>query len=110
MNLHHKRISRFDIEGTIYDEAHIDRLKREYLALVVLQMKSDGYVPRADIDQDFTVSYHGPRKGYSFRLSVYGVYVGKKTAQLIDSAYGYRPQYAKKTKAQANQKKTTGTT
>lgn len=110
MNLHHKRISRFDIEGTIYDEAHVDRLRREYLALVVLQMRSEGYVPRADIDQDFTMSYCGPRKGYSFRLSIYGIYVGKRASQTIDSVYGYRPQYAKKAKAQSNQKRTTGTT
>ncbi len=110
MNLHHKRISRFDIEGTIYDEAHVERLRREYLALVVLQMKSEGYVTRSDIDQDFTLSYNGPTGGYSFKLSVYGIYVGKKTAQVVDSVYGYKPQYANKTKAKKGQKKTTGTT
>lgn len=110
MNLHHKRITRFDIEGTIYDEAHVDRLRKEYLALVVLQMKSEGYIPRSDIDLDFTLSYSGPRNGYTFRLSVYGVYVGKRSAQLLDSAYGYKPQYSNKAKAKAAQKKTTGTT
>ena len=110
MNLHHKRITRFDIEGTIYDEAHVDRLRKEYLALVVLQMKSEGYVPRSDIDQDFTFSFAGPKKGYTFRLSVYGVYVGKKTAQTIDSVYGYKPHYSSRPKQKADQKKINGTT
>ncbi len=109
MNLHHKRITRFNIEGTIYDEAHVDRLRKEYLALLVLQMKSDGYVPRADIDQDFTLSYSGPRMGYNFKLSVYGVYIGKRAAQTIDSVYGYKPHYSRKVKA-PSEKKTTGTT
>lgn len=106
---HHKSIKRFDIAGTLYDEAHIDRLKREYLALLVLQMKSEGYVVRADIDPDFTISYNGARNGYSFRLSIYGVYLGKRKAQQIDQMNGYKPQYAAKP-VDSKQKKTTGTT
>lgn len=97
------------MEGTLYDEAHIDRLKTEYLALIILQMKSDGYVVRADIDPDFTISYNGPRNGYDFKLSVYGVYLGKRKAQQVDRMYGYKPQYAKKP-IDSKQKRTTGTT
>ena len=106
---HHKSIKRFGIEGTLYDEAHIERLKIEYTALLVLQMKSEGYVVRADIDPDFTIFYNGTRGGYSFKLSIYGVYLGKKRAQEVDRMYGYKPQYAKKP-IEDKQKKTTGTT
>ena len=97
------------MEGTLYDEAHIERLKIEYLALLVLQMKSEGYVVRADIDPDFTISYNGPRNGYHFKLSVYGVYLGKRKAQEIDKMYGYKPQYAKKP-VTSKAKKTTDST
>ncbi len=88
------------MEGTLYDEAHTDRLKREYLALLVLQMKSEGYVVRADIDPDWTMDYVGQSKGFKFKLSVYGTYIGKKKAQTVDRLYGYKPQYSQ----QANKK------
>lgn len=92
------------MEGTLYDEAHIDRLKREYYALIAVQMKIDGYVVRADIDPDFTISYLGPQHGFHFELSVYGVYIGKKKAQSIDRLFGYKPQYARKPQAKKSQK------
>jgi len=107
---HHKSIKRFGIEGTLYDEADVDRLKREYLALVVLQMKANGYVPRADIDPDFTVSYLGPRAGFQFQMSVYGVYVGKRKAQQLDRLYGYKPQYVNKAVGRDKKTRASGTT
>jgi len=93
----------------LYDEAHTDRLKREYLALVVLQMKTEGYVVRADVDPDWTMTYISPSKGFKFKLSVYGCYVGKKKAQEVDRLYGYKPQYSSKAKS-ANTKQKTDTT
>jgi hypothetical protein len=95
---HHKSIKRFDIEGTLYDEADVSRLKNEYVSLVVLQMKDNGYVPRSDIDPDWTMMFLGDRDGFSFKLSVYGVYVGRRKSQQIDALYGYRVQYTKKPK------------
>jgi hypothetical protein len=49
--------------------------------MVISGMKNKGYVPRYDIDPDFTISYNG--KTFDFKLSVYGVYVGKKSAQCV---------------------------
>lgn len=90
---HHKSIKRFSMRGTLYDEADIDRLKREYLALLVLEMRADGYVVRSDIDPDFTINYLGPRDGFAFILSIYGVYIGKRKAQKVDYIHGYKPLY-----------------
>lgn len=98
MTFHHKSIKKFGIEGVLYDEAHTDRLKREYLALVILQMKSEGYVVRADIDPDWTMEYISAARGFRFKLSVYGSYIGKKKAQEVDRMYGYKPQYNSKAK------------
>jgi hypothetical protein len=92
MSYHHKPIKRFELEGTIHDDALIDRLKTEYIALLVLGMRADGYVPRYDVDNDFTLEYTGD--GYKFELSVYGSFVGKKRSQTISGMDGYHPRLA----------------
>lgn len=81
MSYSHKRIERFSLEGEIFDESHISRLKDQYVFMVINGMRNKGYVPRYDIDTDFTVSYNG--KTFDFKLSVYGVYVGKGKSRCI---------------------------
>jgi hypothetical protein len=77
----HRPIKRFGLEGEIYDESHIPRLKNQYVFMVTSVMRNHGYVPRYDIDNDFTVGYNG--RTFDFKLSVYGVYVGKAQAKCI---------------------------
>lgn len=81
MAVSHKNIKRFQIDGEIYDEAAIPRIKEQYIDLLKFMMKHKGYVIRYDIDPDFTVEYTG--KGFKFLLSVYGVFVGKRKAQCL---------------------------
>ena len=95
LKLHHKPIKRFGLEGTIYDSAHIDRLKTEYLSLIVLQMRERGYVPRLDIDYDFTLFYNQDNNDYSFKMSVYGIYLGARKAQKVKAVSDYRAIYEK---------------
>lgn len=78
----HKNIKRFYIDGEIYDEGVVPRVKEEYIFMLKMMMKSKGYLVRYDIDPDFSLSYNG--KTFSFGLSLYGVYVGKKKAQCYD--------------------------
>jgi hypothetical protein len=78
----HKNIKRFYLEGSIGDEAHIPRLKDQHIAVLGSLMEKDGYARRYDIDPDFTVLYNG--SSFDFRLSVYGVYVGKRQAQCLE--------------------------
>jgi len=82
-NVHHRPIKKFSLEGSIYDDAAIWRLKEEYLDLIDFQMRSAGYVTRLDIDKDFTIEYNEKSNTYSFQLSVYGVYVGKRKSEWI---------------------------
>lgn len=77
----HRPIKRFGLSGEIYDDSDIVRLKDQYVFMVVSVMKNHGYVPRYDIDPDFTIGYNG--KTFDFKLSVYGVYVGKARAKCI---------------------------
>jgi len=81
MSVSHKNIKRFYLEGEIYDDSVIPRIKDQYILMLKASMRSKGYVVRYDIDPDFTVSYNG--KTFDFMLSVYGVYVGRKKAEWI---------------------------
>lgn len=81
------------MKGTYYDEANTDRLKDEYIMLLYRQMRDNGYAPRVDINPDFTLEYNEKQNEWHFKLSVYGVFVGKKKAREISSIYGYRPTY-----------------
>lgn len=80
-NIHHKTIKRFSLDGSIHDDAAIGRLRAEYVRLLNVEMKIMGYVPRLDIDPDFTIRYNHKKEYFEFKLSVYGSYVGKKKAQ-----------------------------
>jgi hypothetical protein len=81
--LHHKPIKRFFLEGDIYDDASIYRLKTEYIRLLTIEMRVSGYVPRIDIDPDFTIEYNEHTQIFKFSLSLYGTYVGKKKSEWI---------------------------
>ena len=82
-NIYHKPIKRFGLDGVIRDDADLVRLKIEYLKLILLQMRLSGYVPKFDIDTDFTLGYNYEKNCYEFELSIYGVYVGKKKSKWI---------------------------
>jgi hypothetical protein len=82
-NLHHKPIKQFSLDGNIYDDSAIPRLKLEYIRLLVSEMKVAGYVPRFDIDPDFTMLYNEHAEIFEFKLSIYGIYIGKKKTEWI---------------------------
>lgn len=80
-SLHHKPIKRFSLDGEIGNDALIPRLNQEYKRLLSIEMKIAGYVPRLDIDPDFTIQYDEDREIFTFELSIYGVFVGKKNVE-----------------------------
>lgn len=82
-NVHHRPIKKFTLEGTIYDDAAIWRLKEAYLDLLNFQMRGCGYVTRLDMGTDFVIEYNERPETFSFKLSIYGVYVGKKKSEWI---------------------------
>jgi hypothetical protein len=81
--LHHKPIKMFQLDGQIHDDAAIGRLKQEYLRLLASEMRLNGYVPRLDIDPDFTIQFNKVTEYFEFKLTTYGVYVGKKKSEWI---------------------------
>lgn len=97
-NLHHKRIKSFSLDGNIYDDASIARLKTEYIKLLLIEMENLGYVPRLDIDPDFTIGYNKEAQIFEFKLTTYGIYVGKKKTQWIIGLDGTKIIYTQKSK------------
>lgn len=98
LNLHHKPIKRFGLDGTIYDDSAVIRLRDEYRKLLTLEMKLSGYVPRLDIEEDFTIQYNGKNNYFEFKLSIHGIYVGKRKSEWIIGVDGTKPVYTAKSK------------
>lgn len=86
--LHHKPLKKFGLSGSIYTDSAIGRLKLEYINLIKTEMKLLGYVPRLDIDIDFTIGYNFKKQYYEFELSLYGVFVGKRKVEWIEGIDG----------------------
>lgn len=83
LSIHHKPIKRFSLKGKIHDDSAIMRLRYEYARLLGIEMKISGYVPRLDIDEDFTIQYNEQKKYYEFELTIYGIYIGKKKSEWV---------------------------
>lgn len=98
-SFHHRNIKRFDLDGNIYDDAIIGRLKDEYVRLLTSQMRLAGYVPRLDIDPDFTIEYNQITEYFEFKLSTYGIYVGKKQSECILGIDGIKALYIQQSKS-----------
>jgi len=82
-NFHHKTIKRFHLDGIIQDESSLGRLKQEYIRLLSSEMRLSGYVPRIDIDPDFTIDYDDRKQYFKFEISMHGVHVGKRKSEWI---------------------------
>jgi len=91
--IHHKPIKKFGLDGKIHNDADLPRLKTEYVKLVLTQMRMAGYVPKFDIETDYTLSYNYTKNYFEFELSIYGVYVGKKKSNWIIGIYKNRVLY-----------------
>jgi hypothetical protein len=87
-NFHHKPIKRFTLDGIFQDDSSIVRLKNEYIRLLKTEMVLTGYVPRLDIDTDFTIYNKKKKDVFEFMISLYGTYLGKKQAQCIEGIDG----------------------
>ncbi len=62
-------------------------------------MRLSGYVPRLDINPDFTIYYNEEKEYFEFILSMYGVHVGKKKSEWIIGVDETRMVYTQKSKS-----------
>jgi len=96
---HHKPIKRFYLDGIIHEDSMIGRLKNEYIRLLTTEMKLSGYVPRLDLDPDFTIRYNEIKNFFEFELSVQAVYAGKRKSEWISGIDGTNPIFIPQTKS-----------
>jgi hypothetical protein len=96
---HHKPIKRFYLDGIIHDDSMIGRLKEEYIRLLTSEMKLSGYVPRIDLDPDFTIRYNDIKNYFEFELSIHAVYAGKRKSEWIAGIDGANPIFIQQTKS-----------
>lgn len=86
----HKKITRFQMEGEFGNDANVVRLKEKYVQTLIGDMRLAGYVPHLALDPAFSTTYDEKRKTFTFLLTVHGVYVGKKNAQIVYGVDGLK--------------------
>ena len=86
--MNHKNIKRFELSGTIKDDSDFIRLRLEYSNTLADMMRDQGYVPRYDIEECWSTKWTG--SDYEFKLSIYGIYIGKRKVEWIAGYDGNR--------------------
>ena len=99
VDLHHKSIKRFHVSGSIHDDSAIGRLRLEYTKMLKDQMRDLGYAIRLDIDPDFTIKYNKHTETFTFKISLYGSYVGKKKIECVVGIDGTAVIYTQPSKS-----------
>jgi len=99
MLFHHKPIKKFSIEGEILDDSLIARLNSEYSNLLISQMKITNHVPRLDIEPDITIKYDNKKKIFTFKITMYGVNIGRENIECIKAVDKTVPIYIQKNKS-----------
>ncbi len=85
----HRKIKRFQIDVEFYDNAQLISLRPQYENLLTHDMRSKGYVRILDIDPAFSVEFTG--ETWKFKLTIHGVYVGKRKACQLEGITQNKP-------------------
>lgn len=72
----HEDITKFTREGEIRDDSDFIRIKNELIKNIRDEMQDCGFVQVLDLDPHWSTLYQETNKRYSFKLSIYGIYVG----------------------------------
>lgn len=83
-----KTIHNFIISGTIKDDSMIIKSREHFERLLTQRMRDSGYVPVLDMLPQFKLSYVPSNEQFTFELTMYGVYVGKKKSRELEGFTG----------------------
>ena len=84
----HKSIKRFQVSGTIKDDAYMIQARSTYINVLMSEMRQKGYVPLLDVDPAWSLKMNNEK--YDFLLTIHGVYVGKKRSKEIYGIIGQK--------------------
>lgn len=73
----------FSMEGSYKDDSKIIKVKEKYQLLLEEQMRSAGRVPVLSQNPIWRTSWDSEREAFNFKITMYGVYVGKRRAQVV---------------------------
>lgn len=83
----HDEIKRYELTGTITSDRFVsarDALIKELEA----SMRDDGYVPVLDFIPQFTRDYNSAEENFTFKLSIYAIYVGEASWHMAGQMNG----------------------
>lgn len=83
-----KNIHNFTMSGIIGSDSHLIPAKEHYERLLTQQMRDSGYVPVLDMLPQVTTTYIEHKDQYSFSITMFGVFVGKKKALSLEGFSG----------------------
>lgn len=75
----HDEIRKFYLEGIMLD-ANVVETRERLVRHLESMMRDYGYVPSVDNEEQFTLDWDGEQNQFKFKLTVYGVMVGKERA------------------------------
>ena len=77
------------MDGKVQSSTAFSKVQEMYINLLEEKMRDQGYVPRLDIGMEWTTTRQ--KSHYDFEISLYGSYVGRKAAWVIDGIDNGRP-------------------
>lgn len=78
----HKPVKTFSQEGLIADDKDFIRIRNEFERIVIEQMRDLGCLPIHELGTHWSTKWLGDK--YSFKLTIYGWYAGKKKSKEYD--------------------------
>jgi hypothetical protein len=78
----HGKIVGYSESGIIADDSYFLRLKQEFESIIIERMREDGRLPIYELGTSWSTQREGDH--YTFRITIYGSYVGRKKAQEFD--------------------------
>ena len=76
----HRQIKKYSIEG-ITEEHRLVKTREDMIRVLEMQAQDDGCLPHLEVSPVYTVLYNEEDETFSFELSIYAVYVGRRKAQ-----------------------------
>ena len=86
----HEDIKTYTLEGEV-DDTNLIATKERLVHFMENMMREHGAVPVLDIEPQFTLDYIESKQLYSFKLTLYGVYVGGEEAWQLAGLMNGKP-------------------
>lgn len=81
----HKPVKMFSQEGLIKDDKDFIRIRGEFERLMIAQMREEGCLPIHELSSQWSTKWLGDK--YSFKITIYGWYAGRKKSKEYDFWY-----------------------